>query len=494
MDRLAKLDKDQLILRMRAAFERTMAEVTQSVNDAPDGHLINASEERCRDVLGEFRRLAYETAVQMRVEVTEADPSFSPANRVRHGLARRTVLTCCGRARVSRRRYASPAGGTDAPVDDLIDLAHDGVSLAVREMCCRIAIDSASFARAAANLDRVGQLKISDESLRKLVEGEGRAVLAWQDHEQLELDFDAGQCKTDQTPDRRVKSRVYVGIDGFMVPMVTDAEVGKRLAKAKARRKTLKRKRGVRRRPLVRRAGADQRYKEFKLVTMYDQSQAHKLMRVTRHGPDRAAKMLRGMAEDVRLRRADEVAAVTDGAEWIAGLIERNLPRGDKTTAILDFYHAAQHVHQTRRAVYGEHDDDDDDSEGARWADELIDMLLNKPHEAWWDQLVRTRAKFRRGSTELAEVRAPAKRAALDGLMQYLLSRRAKVDYARFRALGLMIGSGPTESACKSESRRLKGVGMRWTGPNAEAMTALESLHQSHVGPTYWTSRLKRAA
>jgi len=79
MDRLAKIDRDELIRRMRAQFEEVMTEVTQAVNDAPDGHLINGSEERCRDVLGEFRRAAYETAVQMRVEATEADPSFSPS-------------------------------------------------------------------------------------------------------------------------------------------------------------------------------------------------------------------------------------------------------------------------------------------------------------------------------------------------------------------------------------------------------------------------------
>jgi len=78
MDRLAKIDKDELIRRMRAEFEKAMVEVTAAVNDAPDGHLINGSEERCRDVLGEFRRVAYETAVQMRVQATETDPSFSP--------------------------------------------------------------------------------------------------------------------------------------------------------------------------------------------------------------------------------------------------------------------------------------------------------------------------------------------------------------------------------------------------------------------------------
>jgi hypothetical protein len=393
-------------------------------------------------------------------------------------VATRTVLSCCGRAEVRRRRYENPAGGTHAPVDDLIDLAHQSVSLAVREMCCRIGIDSSSFTRAAANLDRVGQLKLSDQTLREVVESEGRAVLSWQDHEQLELDFDAGRCLTTATEDGAATTRAYVGIDGFMVPMVTDAEKSKRFEKARARRQRLPRRRGVRRPPLVRRKGADQRYKEFKLVAMYDQDQEHKLMRVTRHGPDHAGKMLRGMAEDVRLYRAAQVVAVTDGAEWIAGLIDRNLPK-KKTTVILDFYHAAEHVHQTRRIVYGE-----ENEEGKQWAGALIDGLLHQPFDAWWEELVKTRGR----------VRAAAKCKSLDGLMQYVLKRREKLDYARFRSLGLKIGSGPTESGCKSESRRLKGVGMRWNPANAEALMALESLHQSNLWPTYWKSTLKAAA
>ena len=78
MDRLKKLDGAELVRRMRAEFEKTMAEVAAAVNAAPDGRLIDASEERCRDVLGELRRRAYETALQMRIEATEADVAFSP--------------------------------------------------------------------------------------------------------------------------------------------------------------------------------------------------------------------------------------------------------------------------------------------------------------------------------------------------------------------------------------------------------------------------------
>ena len=367
-----------------------------------------------------------------------------------------------------RRRVENAGGGTVVPVDDLIDVAHQSISLAVREMSCRIGIDTASFRRASANLERIGQIKLSDELLRQVVESEGRAVIAWADQEQLELDFDARQCVTSETESGAPASRAYVGIDGFMIPMVTQAEADKRLKKARTRRKTLKRKKGVRRRPLRRQArGADQRYKEFKLVTMYDQDQEHKLTRVTRGGVDSAQRLLRGMAEDVHLHGADQVVAVTDGAEWIAGLVDRNLPR-DKTTAILDFYHAGEHVHQTRRVVFGEASEP-----GKAWAEQVIAALLKDEWDRMWQHLASRRAR----------VRGPAKQRSLDHLMQYLAQRREKLRYGQFRAAGLQIGSGPTESGCKSEARRLKGAGMRWTGRNAEAIMALEGLHQSHLCP-----------
>jgi hypothetical protein len=372
-----------------------------------------------------------------------------------------------------RRRFENPDGTTDAAIDALIDLAGSGVSLATREMCCRVAVDSGSFARAASNLGRLAGLSLSDEKLRQVVECEGRTVLAWQEQDQLELDFDAGRWMTDATADKQPVSRVYVGIDGFMLPTVTEAEMEKRYQKARQRRKGLKRRRSPRRPKLLRHRGADQRYKEMKLVTIYDQEKEKRLTRVTRHGVDKAARMLRQMREDVHLRRADQIAAVADGAEWIGGLVERNLPR--KTTVILDFYHASQHVHEARRAVFGE-----SSPEGRTWTDRVLGQLSGSAFQDLWQTLVETRSKLR----------APAKRQALDELMRYLSQRQEKVNYPAFRAAGLDIGSGPTESMCKSLSRRMKGIGMRWTSRNAESMIALEALHQSDLWSTYWSTRL----
>ncbi len=375
---------------------------------------------------------------------------------------------------IRRRRYQKPGGETDAVVDDLIDAVNTGVSLAVREMCCRIATDSGSFARAASNLHRLAQVRLSDEKLRQLTESEGRAVLAWQEHEQLEFDFDARSSLTSRTGDGTTKSRVYAGIDGFMLPMVTDGEMAARFESARVRRGRLPRKKGVRRPRLTRRVGADQRYKEFKLVTLYDQQKKHRRVRATRGGVKQAGRMLRAMSEDLKLPAAAEVVAVTDGAEWIARLIETALPK--HTTPILDFYHAAQHVHQARRVVFGE-----DNTSGAAWADQVLKSLSESPWETCWELLIGTRSKLR----------SSCKRKSMDDLMRYLLERKEKVNYADFRAAGYDIGSGPTESMCKSLSRRMKGIGMRWTTRNAEAMVALESMHQSSLWPHYWKSRVR---
>jgi hypothetical protein len=78
MDGLAKLDRDELVRRMRVDYEQTMRQVADAVNAAPDGHLIDGSEEQVRDLLAGFRRRSFEIAAQMRVEATEASPVFSP--------------------------------------------------------------------------------------------------------------------------------------------------------------------------------------------------------------------------------------------------------------------------------------------------------------------------------------------------------------------------------------------------------------------------------
>ena len=83
-----------------------------------------------------------------------------------------------------------------------------------------------------------------------------------------------------------------------------------------------------------------------------------------------------------------------------------------------------------------------------------------------------------------------AKRTAADALLNYVSERRAMIRYPEFAAKGWQIGSGPTESCCKTLTQRLKGSGMRWDADNAEAVMALEALRESDLWQTYWRTLL----
>ena len=60
------------------------------------------------------------------------------------------------------------------------------------------------------------------------------------------------------------------------------------------------------------------------------------------------------------------------------------------------------------------------------------------------------------------------------------------IRYDESERRGWDVGTGPMESMCKATTRRLKGQGMRWDSDNAEAMMALEALHQSNGWDRYW--------
>lgn len=378
-----------------------------------------------------------------------------------------------------RRRYQQPGPhglGSVSPLDRSIDAAGQAVSLGVREVAIRLSLDAASFARAAECLLKASGLAMSDETLRKLAESEGRLAIAAQETEQLEFDWHARDCHA-VSPSGIPTTRLYLGADGVMVPTVTDAEKQKRRAKAIDRRKKLPRRNGVRRRrlPAIKR-GSDEHFKEMKLVTFYDQAREHRLVRVTRKGPKEAGRLMRQGLVGLLARGASERIGLVDGAPWIAKQIDQRRP--PFTAVTLDFWHLSQHVHETRRTLFGE-----TDTQGLTWASELLETIRQQGYDPFWQKLTEQRAKWR----------SPAKRESLDRLMHYVASRRDMLNYPRHAQAGWDIGSGPTESMCKALTQRVKGRGKRWDADNAEAMMSLEGLLQSQLWSRWWTRRLQRA-
>src|SRR5207237_893267 len=77
---------------------------------------------------------------------------------------------------------------------------------------------------------------------------------------------------------------------------------------------------------------------------------------------------------------------------------------------------------------------------------------------------------------------AAAAHAAFWQAYRYLRRHRQWMDYPRYRQLGLPIGSGVTEAACKTVfTQRLKRAGMRWQKESGQVIVDLRVLYLSGI-------------
>jgi len=372
----------------------------------------------------------------------------------------RSVLTVNGRVQFCRIRWHDVQEGSQTPLDRVLDEVDRAISEGVREMACRLNRGVTGFGQAAENLARTAHLTVSKETLRQLVEQEGRSVMEAQRRGLLAPDWEGRDCRTESGT-----TRVYLGADGVMVPQITDGEKQKRRAAVKKKRQQSGRKC----RPLpARKTGADQAYKEFKVVTFYDEEQKRRYAAGTSGDHSVAGRMMQRMATQIRLKEAAEKIGNVDGSPWIRNEIELH---GLVDALGLDYYHLRENVQKARLAVYGT------DPAGEAWKDEIMGLFHEQGYNAAWERLVPWRTGLRGG-----------KRDAADGLMGYIAERREMIRYPEFRQRGWQIGSGPTEAQCKTATQRLKGRGRRWDRLNAEAVMALDCLESSHAWNLYWTT------
>ena len=86
-------------------------------------------------------------------------------------------------------------------------------------------------------------------------------------------------------------------------------------------------------------------------------------------------------------------------------------------------------------------------------------------------------------------------RRVLADTLGYIENNRTRMDYARYRRLGLPISSAPVESTIKQINRRLKGSEKFWLRGGAEAILQVRAayLSQDDRARAYW-SRPRRLA
>ena len=376
------------------------------------------------------------------------------------GASKRSTMTINGRVSMSRRHYHSKDGGTETPSDKLLDAMEQTISQATRDLCVKINHDARGFTTVHENLKSAAQIDLSKETIRQVVEADGKLAVAMIKSGELQPDFKATDCKNEKG-----ESVIYGSVDGFMAPTVTDAEKQARRKQTIKKRQSKKESEGQNARPQRPlpsvKTGTDGRYKEFKATIFFTHDMEHKQVSVTRGDCEAAGIMMLRDAGRLDYKHADHRIALIDGGPWIINQIQK---RNLKTTAIgLDFYHLMDNVRKTRRIVFGE-----ENPAGEKWVSDLMHKVKHENFEALHEELLTLRQKYRGN-----------KRREIDRLIAYASDRRTMIHYAEFIKKGWHIGTGAMESQCRITPDRVKGSGKRWDPDNAEGIMALETLQQN---------------
>jgi hypothetical protein len=181
---------------------------------------------------------------------------------------------------------------------------------------------------------------------------------------------------------------------------------------------------------------------------------------------DDLGSVMRRQGAQVGMDRAERWIALSDGANGLEAMLERNFPRVE--AVILDFYHAAEYLGDLAKAL---HPKDEAQAEAAagQWCRLLKDeggALVMAVLQQWdWPP------------------RQPALRAQLAQVLDYFGKNVHRMEYPEYLAKGWHIGSGPVEAACKLVvGQRLKGTGMRWGADGADTVSHLRALFRSERG------------
>lgn len=142
---------------------------------------------------------------------------------------------------------------------------------------------------------------------------------------------------------------------------------------------------------------------------------------------------------------------------------------------VLDFFHVAGYVAKLREALFG--------TGGHGWFGRMRHWLRDRTQGV--AHVLRSAVQHynRRRLSQAAQ-------GVFWQAYRYLRRHRRWMGYARYRRLGLPIGSGVTEAACKTVfTQRLKRAGMRWQKDSGQVIVDLRVLHLSGI----WAEVVRRA-
>jgi hypothetical protein len=358
----------------------------------------------------------------------------------------KTVDTVLGPVTISRAWYHCAACGHGfAPRDQQLGIAGQTMSPGLARMTDRAAA-AVPFTAAARLVGELAGITITGRRAGRRAEADGIAAAAV--IEQQAAAITARQV-VPLPPAGPLPDMLYICIDGTGVPM-RPAETQGRAGKGEDGRA---------------------RTREVKLCCAFTQAGLDEEGRPVRDPGSSsylatfapAAGFGTLMAGEARRRGAGRIRQAVilgDGAAWIWNLATQHFP---EATQIVDLFHAREHLHELAKLLefmLGNHQQD--------WLDERLTDL-----DAGDIPAICTAAR----TFPLTGTKATERDTALG----YFEHNAHRMHYARFRSLGMFVGSGAVEAGCKAiVGQRLKLSGMRWSVPGASGILTLRCLQASN--------------
>lgn len=314
------------------------------------------------------------------------------------------------------------------------------------EQAVRVGVEIASYERAAKTFAELSGVALGKSSLQRLVVEQGSRLVAQQAAEALAMVQPPSKAEVEiawRQPVQPASATMSVSHDGVMIQVRNEGWKEVKLVSVAAVE------------PVVNPASGESE------VKLSQQSYRAGLWDAATFANQQWAE-----SEQRGVANAKQVACVADGAAWIWQIV---LMCFSPCFEILDWWHAAQRLWTIANAAFS------DPKLAAAWVEQ------QQKHWAQ-GQLLAFFHAVRLCFPRTQPLPPPVREAIL-----YLFHHRKRMRYAYFRQLGLPIGSGTVESACKVVVQaRLKQAGMRWSRPGAQAILALRCALLSDRWPKTW--------
>jgi len=390
---------------------------------------LSTADESVNDFVESWRILGCELLEhQLQAQIGQVESKYRGARQRRP----RQYQTPLGSIELTRRVYDSPTPG-DCRVDKELGLPADGWFSQPKELASALGVSS-EFANANRLFERWSGVKVSEKTFANHVERYGSELMKAQQASSVD-----GVCPvvssvtqaTVATPERPV---FYIGADGIHTPLrqgkTREAKVGVMFWEADHLRVSPTRN-ILKRRDYV----------------------------ATLEGVEAFRDQLNRCYAQTVGARPHQVVFLGDGAAWIWLMATLLFP---DAIQILDFFHVSEYLWEVARLGFSQPE------ERKRWVEAQQEQLK----QSQWPLVVQAVQRLPPASSELSE--------AVERLVSYLRNNQTRIDYKRYLAKGLMIGSGVVESSNRRiVTVRLKQSGMFWSKAGAQAVMSLRAAYLS---------------